>query len=100
MNQITDVDRGLLADDVLQYLSHHQKANDTVEGIVAWWRTQQRFRYAVSDVETALDELVEFGLVIAQEAPDGRVHYQMNPQMKDVIFRHRDNSCYRQTPLG
>jgi hypothetical protein len=89
--------RILVADEVLEYLCSHENAHDTVEGIVAWWLPEQRIRYAVSEVEAALDELVECGFVIAQATPDRRIHYQMNPKMKDVIRRHLYANCIGQT---
>jgi hypothetical protein len=86
--------RGPLADEILHYLINQKQSQatetnpgDTVEGIVGWWLPIQRIRYAVSEVEAALRELVAKKLVIARKAPDGRVHYRMNPKNKRAILR-------------
>jgi len=80
--------RSSLADEVLQYLINHDRAHDTVEGIVAWWLPIQRIEYAINNVEAALRELVARELVIARKTSDGRIHYRMNPKKKQAI-RHR-----------
>jgi hypothetical protein len=76
-----------LANEVLEYLVNHERAHDTVEGIVAWWLPAQRIRYAISEVETVLRELVDGGFVIARKAPDGGIHYCMNPREELAIRR-------------
>ena len=76
-----------LADEVLQYLINHKRAHDTVEGIVAWWLPEQRIRYALTEVEAVLRELVVSGFVIARKTPDGVLHYCMNPREEPAIRR-------------
>jgi len=76
-----------LANEVLQYLINHERAQDTVEGIVAWWLPVQRMRYVISDVESVLRELVVNGFVIARKTPDGVIHYCMNPREEQAIRR-------------
>ena len=76
-----------LADEILQYLISHQRAHDTVEGIVAWWLPVRRMSYAISEVEAALRELVVSGFVIARKTPDGVLHYCMNPREEQAIRR-------------
>jgi predicted transcriptional regulator len=78
---------GSLADEVLQYLVNHERADDTVEGIVAWWFPVDRIRIAISEVEAALQQLVISGFVIARKTPDGGIHYCMNPREKQAIRR-------------
>lgn len=79
--------RGSLANEVLEYLINHERAHDTVEGIVAWWLPVQRIEYAITEVEVALRELAAGKFVIARKAPDGRLHYRMNPKKKEAIRR-------------
>jgi len=82
-----------LADEVLGYLVKRGTATggnpaDTVEGIVAWWLPIQRIQYAITEVQAALRDLVDRGFVIERKAPDGLLHYRMNPEkMKEI--RHR-----------
>jgi hypothetical protein len=83
----TNEGRHSLADEVLQYLLNHKRAHDTVEGIVAWWLSVQRIRYAISEVETVLRELVAHGFVISRKTSDGEIHYCMNPEEEQGIRR-------------
>lgn len=48
--------------DILRYLLAHQDARDTVEGIEKWWLPQDQ-PYRRSDIETALRNLEELGLI-------------------------------------
>jgi hypothetical protein len=64
-----------IADDVETYLARHPEAVDSVEGIVRWWLPRLRLEEAVADVERALDLLVERGVVIKRQLPDGRCVY-------------------------
>lgn len=87
VNRSANKAQSSLADEVLQYLINHERAYDTVEGIVAWWLPVQRIRYAVSEVEAVLRELVVSGFVIARKTPDGGIHYCMNPGEEQAIRR-------------
>lgn len=77
-----------LVDEVLQYFINHESAHDTVEGIVAWWLPLQRIHYAIPKVEAALRELTERKFVSVRKAPDGRLHYRVNPKQLQVIREH------------
>ena len=79
--------RSSLANEVLQYLVNHERACDTVEGIVDWWLPVQKISYAISQVEAVLRELVASGFVISQPTPDGRMHYRVNPSANQAIRR-------------
>lgn len=92
--------RGSLADEVLQYLLNHERAHDTVEGIVAWWLPIQKIEYAINKVEAALRELVARELVLARKTPDGRIHYRMNPKKKPAIRRFLKVQTAKNTATG
>src|SRR5262245_61975958 len=55
--------RRSLAEEVLEYLLNHPKAQDTIEGIVMWWLPTQQIPTAIDQIETALQELVAKKLV-------------------------------------
>jgi hypothetical protein len=74
-----------MAREILEYLSGKPNANDTLEGIVEWWLTEQRIKRALSETRAALGELVRSGWVIAEQRKDGRTHYRSNPQKKREI---------------
>jgi len=83
----TNKSMGSLADEILQYLIDHERAHDSVEGILTWWLPVQRIEHAINDVEVALQDLVARDLLIARRARDGQLHYRMNPKRKQDIRR-------------
>jgi hypothetical protein len=60
---------------ILDYLTKHPAAQDTLRGIVEWWLLRQNIEQSTADVEAALDGLVAKGKIGARTGPDGRVHY-------------------------
>jgi hypothetical protein len=73
--------------DVLAYLSANPMAQDTLEGIVAWWLLEQKIEAAASGVKAALAKLVQEKKLSAKKGPDGRVHYRLKPRKSKA----RDN---------
>ena len=67
-----------IASDILAYLVEHPQAQDTLEGIVQWWLMEQQIKQAISDVKSALDELVREGFVFEHEGADGQARYSIN----------------------
>jgi hypothetical protein len=59
--------------EILAYLVDHPEAQDTVEGIVAWWVLEQRLKRQTSRVKEALAELVAGESVIARRRRDARI---------------------------
>jgi hypothetical protein len=76
-----------LADEVLGYIVGHPQAQGTVEGIAEWWLLKQTIRHAVCDVEAALGELVNSGLLIARQCSGGRTYYRLNRDKEEKIRR-------------
>jgi len=79
--------RSALTNEVLRYLVNHEGAGDTVEGIVGWWLPLERIRYAVTEVEAVLSQLVNSGLVLARRTGDGGIHYRVNGAERAAIER-------------
>lgn len=48
-----------------------------MRGIVEWWLPTQRIADSVSDVETALSNLIASGQLTAHRAADGQVFYHL-----------------------
>jgi hypothetical protein len=65
-----------VAREIVEYLSLNPDAADTVEGIVTWWVERQRHFEARSLVESALQYLVERGIVEMQRTTTGAVVYR------------------------
>jgi len=57
------------------YWLEHPQASDTLEGICRWWLGSGAF--AAPAVESALNWLVERGVVVLHRAGDGRVSYRL-----------------------
>lgn len=48
---------------ILNYLQKHPEAGDTVEGITRWWLEFERVEQNVGKVASALERLIEKGLL-------------------------------------
>jgi hypothetical protein len=63
---------------ILSYLLEHPDAEDTVEGIVGWWLLKEEVKRRTSDVQEALQDLIEHDLVLQRVGPDQRNRYLLN----------------------
>jgi hypothetical protein len=71
---------GTVAQEILGYLRQHPKAQDTLEGINAWWLLERRVRSSVAETKNALEELIAQDLVLARASRAGPVRYSLAPQ--------------------
>ena len=65
-----------IAEEIARYLREHPDAADSFEGIRQWWLPRVRFQEATADIEGALEELLERGIVVRQVMPDGKILYR------------------------
>lgn len=77
-------EESLIADELLAYLDENPQAQDTLEGIV-WWLLEQRINVYMTRVKKGLAELVNQGLVLERQGPDGQIHYSINPRRRKQI---------------
>lgn len=80
-------DKSQIARQLLSYLSEHEGAQDTFEGIVEWWLLEQRIRQRAAEVREALDDLTARKLVVAREGRDARTRYRVNPRRLKAVRR-------------
>jgi hypothetical protein len=80
-------DKSQIARQLLSYLSEHEGAQDTFEGIVEWWLVEQRIRQRAAEVREALDDLTARKLVVAREGRDARTRYRVNPRRLRAVRR-------------
>lgn len=73
--------------EILSYLAEHPKAQDTLEGIVEWWLLEQQIKRWQAQVQKALDELVEQGLVIKKRGEDCKDRYSVNSRKLAEVRR-------------
>ena len=65
----------IVAQEINRYLEQHPQASDTMEGIVQWWLTHQRFEQAWDTVHKALEHLVAKGSVAKHVTIEGKTMY-------------------------
>lgn len=65
---------------ILNYLAENPKAGDTVDGILQWWLLDRAIIEEEDRVGRALNRLVERNLIVTVQAPDSRLHYQLNAE--------------------
>ena len=77
--------RQALMGQILQYLTDHQEAKDTVEGILTWWLPSHPIQWEQEQVQEALDTLVAKGwLVKRMLRPSKRLYSVNNKNKKEV----------------
>lgn len=70
--------RSRIARAILNYLSCHPEAQDTLAGIVDWWLPQQRIISQSTLVQQTINELAARGFVRQHRAIDSQIHYRLN----------------------
>ena len=93
MNRPEHLNEVELANEILEYLVDHPKAQDTLKGIVTWWLLERTIKHRTALVKAALDKLVADHLVIAQQGSDSQTHYKINlRKRKEIISRLKHTS--------
>lgn len=49
--------------EIIEYLRAHPSAADTVDGIILYWLSRQRYETAKDTIERALEDLVKQGVI-------------------------------------
>lgn len=87
-DRATDLrNRREIACEILQYLSNHPTAKDTIEGIAGWWLERQRIECTVDEVAESLRLLVNSGLILERQGGAARHYYQVNLAKRAEIAR-------------
>ena len=71
-----------LAAAVLQYLTEHPQAMDTLEGIAEWWIARQQIRVEVNTLARVLQRLTERGLLEASGTGES-TRYSLKSAQRD-----------------
>jgi hypothetical protein len=90
------VRKSQLLQDLVAYLTAHPQAQDTLEGIVAWWVPEQELQRQTAAVKAALTELVAKGVVLERRGRDARLHYRLNPERAADLARLRKGGSRRE----
>ena len=67
-----------IAHEILDYLSDHPDAEDTVEGITEWWVLEECLKQQRAEVQRALDALVADGLLVKKPARYSDPRYRLS----------------------
>jgi hypothetical protein len=81
-----------MAFEILAYLVHHPRAQDTFEGILEWWLLERYIERQRVALEEAIEELVTSGLVLVPQGRDRRWRYRLHPdraaEAQAIVARH------------
>jgi Fe2+ or Zn2+ uptake regulation protein len=71
--------------EIIEYLRRHPEAADTVDGILDWWMPTQRNENAKNEIQHALREFVEQGLIEEVALGNGHRLYRLaSPKDKSL----------------
>ncbi len=68
--------------EILAYLTERPRAQDTLEGILEWWVLERYIERQRAAAEAAVNELVDFGFLLAVRGHDQRQRYRLNPERR------------------
>gem|GEM_PF-6724115 len=68
------------APEILEYLSAHPNAQDTIDGILHWWVLDAYIRKWAPKIAETVAWLVERGFLEQKRSADGRIFYRVSPQ--------------------
>jgi hypothetical protein len=75
--------------EILDYLTRHPDAQDTIDGILHWWVLEAYIRTWAPKITEAVTQLVERGFLEQKPSSDGHVFYRVSPQYLATLQKHR-----------
>jgi len=72
-----------VTDIVLEYLTEHPQASDTLKGIAEWWIMRQRVRVEVNILKKVLRQLTGSGVLEASGEGENR-RYRLKETQEDL----------------
>jgi hypothetical protein len=76
------------APEILDYLTRHPQAQDTLDGILHWWVLDACIRKWAPKIAETVAQLVEQGLLEQSQSADGNVFYSVSANYLATL-RHR-----------
>jgi hypothetical protein len=70
---------------ILQHLVDHPDAKDTIEGILTWWRPNDKLDWRKNDVQEALDFLTSKAWVTVRNTSQSQKIYGFNMELMEEI---------------
>ena len=66
VDKLPEADREMIAGEILEYLDDNPEAMDTATGITQWWLVRQRYLRGLTQIEAALQLLLDRGKIRVQ----------------------------------
>jgi hypothetical protein len=70
------------APEILDYLSRHPDAQDTIDGILHWWVLDSCIRNWAPKIAETVAHLVEEGFLEEKATADGRLLYRVSSRQR------------------
>ena len=70
---------------ILQYLTTHPDAKDTLRGVLQWWLPREPAGWEEKDVQEALEALVAKGWVTQRRLPSAQILYGLNQTKREEV---------------
>ena len=67
-----------IAREIMFYLAEHPDSKDTLDGIMQWWLLERKIIYQTNNIQEALAELIENGLVLEHKNRNSQISYSIN----------------------
>ncbi len=87
MNKNTGTDLEIA---IKRYLTVHQEAADTAEGIAKWWLRNSGLNASEEETTVAMKSLIAQGLVQSVQQLDGRIIFSKRVKQKSVTQKERE----------
>ena len=71
--------------EILYYLTAHPDAQDTLEGIAAWWLLEQKIKHTTTEVKKSLSGLVDKGFIVECKGKESHTYYRVNRSKYEEI---------------
>ena len=68
------------APEILDYLSRHPDAQDTIDGIMHWWVLDACIRNWAPKIAETIEQLVQQGFLERKPSADGHIFYRVSPE--------------------
>jgi hypothetical protein len=75
-------DKARIARDIIAYLSTHQDAQDTLDGIIQWWQRERKSDQHITLLKEVLGDLVTQGLIEKGQKAGQTHYYRIHPKHK------------------
>lgn len=73
------------APEILDYLTRHPDAQDTLDGILQWWVLDSCLRRWAPRIEESVTQLVALGFLEREQSGSGQIYFRLNPAQRSSL---------------